>query len=209
MKKKSVSQAKSSSRPQIANSVARSSRQTREKASRFAVLGMLSLGCKSGYDIKKTIAVSTSNFWSESYGNIYPVLKQLLAEGAIREEKEAMATGGRKRLLYGVTASGRHMLQEWLRQPVTPRVEDSEFLLKLFFGAQSSVKDMLGLVKAHREHHEESLAKFAEIERYIVAQEASEMEKMYWLATLRHGEAVSHALVEWSKGVEKELKRHR
>src|SRR5580658_2289456 len=57
--------------------------QSREKASRFAVLGMLSLGEKlSGYDIRKVISESTANFWSESYGNIYPVLKRLLAEGA-------------------------------------------------------------------------------------------------------------------------------
>src|ERR1700744_4854437 len=98
-------------------------RHSREKASRFAVLGMLSMGSKSGYDIKKTIAVSTANFWSESYGNIYPVLKQLLAEGAIKAEKSSSEDARRKQL-YRITASGRQMLLEWLRQPVELRTED-------------------------------------------------------------------------------------
>src|ERR1035437_8054328 len=56
-------------RPALAVSV--DSPQTREKASRFAILGMLALGKKqSGYDLKKAIDTSTVNFWSESYGNI-------------------------------------------------------------------------------------------------------------------------------------------
>src|ERR1035438_6998823 len=54
-------------KPALAVSV--DSRQTREKASRFAILGMLALGKKkSGYDLKKAIAMSTVNFWSEKIG---------------------------------------------------------------------------------------------------------------------------------------------
>ena len=46
--------------------------------------------------IEKAIAGSTSYFWTESYGNIYPVLKKLLAEGALRAEKQAAAGGWAK-----------------------------------------------------------------------------------------------------------------
>jgi len=52
---------------------------------RFAVLGLLSIRPMSGYDLKQVIESSTRNFWSESYGQIYPVLRELTAGGlAIR-----------------------------------------------------------------------------------------------------------------------------
>lgn len=38
----------------------------KEHKSRYAVLGMLSLGPMSGYDIKKVIEESINNFWQES-----------------------------------------------------------------------------------------------------------------------------------------------
>src|SRR5271155_5367499 len=87
-------------------------RRTREKASRFAILGMLALGKKkSGYDLKKAIASSTASFWSESYGNIYPTLRKLLEEGAIREENEKAPASKRQKQLYSITERGRQALR--------------------------------------------------------------------------------------------------
>jgi DNA-binding PadR family transcriptional regulator len=182
-------------------------KQGREKGSRFAVLGMLSLGPKSGYDIKKTIAASTANFWSESYGNIYPVLKQLLAEGAIEPEKDTGAGEGRPKQTFRMTAHGRSMLQNWLRQPVALRTEDNELLLKLFFGAVVSPKDMLAVVKAQHALRVEELARYAEIAKYIAAQIGSEEQRTYWMATLRYGELTSRAVVTWCEEVEQKLEK--
>ena len=53
----------------------------KEKRSKYAILGILSLGSMSGYDIKKMFEKSIGNFWSESYGQIYPLLKALVDEG--------------------------------------------------------------------------------------------------------------------------------
>ena len=181
-------------------------RHSREKASRFAVLGMLSMGSKSGYDIKKTIAVSTANFWSESYGNIYPVLKQLLAEGAIKAEKSSSEDARRKQL-YRITASGRQMLLEWLRQPVELRTEDNELLLKLFFGAAASRKEMLAVLSDRRAQRFEQLERYAEIAAYIAAQDASDDEKTYWMATLRYGELSARAEIAWCEETERRLAR--
>jgi PadR family transcriptional regulator AphA len=189
-------------------SFARQVRQSREKASRFAVLGMLTLGHKkSGYDIKKTIAGSTANFWSESYGNIYPVLKKLLAEGAIRTETDDAPAGNRQKQLYSITPTGRQMLADWLRQPVSPSVEDNELLLKLFFSAELSPQAPRALVKANREHHAALLKKFAGIETYITSGQGTRAQKTYWLTTLRYGQAVSSALLQWCDDTEAELQK--
>lgn len=181
-------------------------RQTREKASRFAVLGMLALGSKSGYDIKKAIAESTSNFWSESYGNIYPVLRKLLAEGAIRSVGDAAQARSRHKQLYGITANGRRMMEDWLRQPAAPRPKDDELLLQLFFGWLISPGDSLALLKTSREHHVRLLTKYDGIRKFISMHSASKEQKTYWLATLHYGEAISHALLKWCDVTERELR---
>jgi PadR family transcriptional regulator, regulatory protein AphA len=192
-------------RPVLA--VSPDSRQTREKASRFAILGMLALGKKkSGYDLKKAIATSTANFWSESYGNIYPTLKKLLEEAAIREDSEKAPASKRQKQLYSITEKGKRALIQWLRQPAVVRSEDNELLLKLFFGTMMPVQESQALVAVHRNHHMALLEKFEAIERSISAGPMTEGQKVYLRATLSYGEAVSRALIQWSDATEKTLR---
>src|SRR5713101_9932570 len=61
--------------------ISRRCTMSKENKSRYAILGILSQGPMSGYAIKKFIEASISNFWNESYGQIYPILKQLSEEG--------------------------------------------------------------------------------------------------------------------------------
>ena len=53
----------------------------RESRTKYAVLGMLNQGPKCGYEIKKELEKSSMFFWNESYGQIYPMLKKLVANG--------------------------------------------------------------------------------------------------------------------------------
>src|SRR5256712_13582840 len=53
----------------------------RANTSRYAILGVLSRRPMSGYDVKKLIERSIAHFWNESYGQIYPILNRLAAEG--------------------------------------------------------------------------------------------------------------------------------
>jgi DNA-binding PadR family transcriptional regulator len=183
-------------------------RQSREKASRFAVLGMLSLGEKlSGYDIRKVIAESTTNFWSESYGNIYPVLKRLLAEGAILVAEDEAQSGNRRRRLYRITADGQSMLKEWLRQPSRPVPEDNELLLKLFFSAPMPPADSRALVASFRAHLATQMHSFASVEKVIAEGTGTREQKVHWLATLRYGQAVNRALFDWCDETTAELKK--
>src|SRR6266513_2814284 len=50
------------------------------------VLGLLSLGPRSGYDIKAVVDRSTRFFWAASYGQIYPELRRLEEDGLIEGE---------------------------------------------------------------------------------------------------------------------------
>src|SRR4051812_21986470 len=96
------------------------------------VLGMIRLGRRTGYEIKQLVDVSARFFWTASYGQIYPELKRLEAEGLIRGADAA--TNGRARRAYELTPAGEKALEGWLRSeaPLVLEMRD-EGLLKLFF----------------------------------------------------------------------------
>ena len=108
----------------------------KENKSRYAVLGMLSLRPMSGYDLKKYIELGTSNFWSESYGQIYPMLKQLAEEGLTSSHVEKRE-GRPERHVYTLTDKGWDALRHWLTEPVESQLARNELLLKLFFGCDT------------------------------------------------------------------------
>jgi DNA-binding PadR family transcriptional regulator len=66
----------------------------RENKTKFAVLGLLAYAPLSGYDIRRIYAQSLGNFWSESYGAIYPILKRLEEEGLATREVATSCTAG-------------------------------------------------------------------------------------------------------------------
>ncbi len=49
--------------------------------SKYVILGMLARMPLTGYTIKKWLENEYSHFWQESYGQIYPTLKILVAQG--------------------------------------------------------------------------------------------------------------------------------
>ena len=85
----------------------------------FAILGFLTHGPMSGYDIKKLVEESTENFWSESFGQLYPALRRLTQVGLI-EKNEEPSLGGRPRHIDNINDRGRAALTAWLREPTAP-----------------------------------------------------------------------------------------
>src|SRR6266511_3270230 len=106
--------------------------------SRYAILGMLSIRPMSGYDIKKTVEGSINYFWTESYGQIYPMLKSLVAERLVTKTIKKQA-GKPDRHVYALTTRGSKALHTWLAGQVMPTFERNELLLKLFFGEEGSI----------------------------------------------------------------------
>ena len=135
---------------------------------RHAVLGFLSWGPMSGYDLRRLFEGSVTNFWSESPGRIYPILAQL-AEDGLATRTETRSPGGRERHVYRITEAGRAELASWLEQPVAPRPPRNELLLKLFFGARTERRHSLDRLREARAEQEKRLARYAEIRERLAA----------------------------------------
>jgi len=168
----------------------------KENKSRYAVLGMLSLAPMSGYDLKKNIEISTSNFWTESYGQIYPMLKQLAEEGLTTSQIEKKESRP-ERHVYTLTDKGWQALRAWLTEPVEYQLSRNELLLKLFFGRQMQTPISAEHVQKHRALQLQVLQHFDEIEAHLQANAAESPDLPYWLMTLSYGRHVAHALLAW------------
>jgi DNA-binding PadR family transcriptional regulator len=128
----------------------------------LATLGLLALRPRSGYEIKQTIDRTTRFFWNASYGQIYPELRRLAADGLI--EGEAAPRGGRARTVYSLTAAGRRRLEQWLVEPAFRVDIRDEGLLKLFFADLLPAEAALELVRIRRDAHERILKQLRQIE---------------------------------------------
>jgi DNA-binding PadR family transcriptional regulator len=116
----------------------------------YLVLGMLRLGAKSGYAIKKATDISTRVFFPTSLAQVYPELARLESDGLVLRREDPQ--GGRSRSAYELTKYGEEALVAWLRsERFAPTQFRDEGLLRLFFADALPQEDQLALVRRMRD----------------------------------------------------------
>jgi DNA-binding PadR family transcriptional regulator len=161
----------------------------------LVILGLLTIEPMSGYEIKNTIDTTISHFWSESYGQLYPALKKLFAEGLVSRTE---AGEGRKRFVYAITEAGQAVLDAWMQEPPAPRVVRNELLLRLFFGKGAEAGTLKRHVAEERGLAQGTLAGLTAAQAYLEKECASDPSLPYWLLTLDLGRRSAQARVEWA-----------
>jgi PadR family transcriptional regulator AphA len=177
----------------LANGMAKRSRRRELTPPAYVVLGMLRLGARSGYEIKRTVELSIRFFWTISQAQIYPSLERLEQDGLVRGR--SAPTGRRPRRLYEITESGEATLEEWLarEQPMPFELRDVG-LVKLFFADALDRDDALALLDAVRHRSEERVATLRAIEP--AAEHAERDGSAYPLLTLHMGIAFHQAMID-------------
>jgi PadR family transcriptional regulator, regulatory protein AphA len=170
----------------------------------YALLGLLSVAPNlSGYDMRKGIQNSIGYFWGESYGQIYPALKRLSAEGLIQPSKAGSpsksGSNGRERQTYVLTDAGRAALREWLALPFHNDPPRNEFLLKLFFSREAGPSVAAAHVRDLNERNRRMLEVVKMIEASVHAEQESNPHLPYWMLTLGLGKALTCAALEWGE----------
>ena len=183
------------------------SREAAEKelpATSYAVLGLLSFGEMSGYDVKQFADGSIRYFfWSPASSQIYSELRRLASLGYVREREVAQERRPDKRL-YRITRSGELALQAWLEDSkVVPDVHKSLVLLKLFFGQHTSPGVLIEQLEERRRQTVANLAEFEEIEQRLADKEHG----FYPYMTVKAGIAHAHAELVWLDYAIEELKK--
>lgn len=148
----------------------------------------------SGYDVKQFLDRTVAHFWNESYGQIYPTLKHLEADGLVegRDNED-----GRGRRVYTLTALGLDALRGWLTETPQPDVPRYEMSLKLFFADQLPLDETLAHLRVHRERHATLLNAYREKADQLSDQLADSARLPFWLAVVDGGIRYSELVVEW------------
>jgi PadR family transcriptional regulator, regulatory protein AphA len=173
----------------------------------YVILGLLSTQPNlsgSGYEIHKAIEDNFGSFWGESYGQIYPTLKRLAAEGLIEACKPASARK-KRRQEYALTDAGRACLREWLALPFQNDPPRNEFLLKLFFGGEAAPGTALKHVRELQERNRRTLNTLEGIESMAREIQSQNPNKPYWMLTLGLGLALTRAALDWGEAALAEL----
>lgn len=117
-----------------------------------AVLGLLGLGPNSGYGVRKELRDRVGPLWSESFGQIYPILRGLVNAG-LAESIQEPGRNGRTRRDYDLTPAGREALRSWLSQSATAQPARDELLLKIILGRHLAPSEC----RRHLQEHQDTL----------------------------------------------------
>jgi DNA-binding PadR family transcriptional regulator len=82
----------------------------RLKPGSYLILGMLNLGLRTGYAVKRTVDRSTRFFWAASLAQVYPELAALEEGGYVVSTDDPQ--GARPRKCYRLTEAGRAALED-------------------------------------------------------------------------------------------------
>jgi len=169
----------------------------------YVVLGMVRLGARSGYEIKRTVEQSIRFFWTISQVQIYPSLERLERAGLITGRADPR--GRRRRRVYEITGQGEEALRQWLRtdEPMPFELRDTG-LVKLFFADALEPDGAMALLDTISRRSEERIAALRAIEP--AASRAEDEGNVYPLLTLRMGIGFHQAIIDVCADFER---RHR
>lgn len=173
---------------------------------KYVILGLLTIEPLSGYDMRKMMDTSTSHFWEESNGQIYPTIKKLLEEKMIKlEEKKDI--GKKQKIIYSITEKGTIELQSWLSDLPEKYVHRDEGLLKLFLGGNCSIDTSISLLKNRQESLTKKLKEFESIGKMLDKQKKSP-HHLFWVLTLKNGIHSIEAELKWCRESVRMLKEN-
>lgn len=166
---------------------------------RHALLGLLSNGPGSGYDLLGAFKSTLSNVWPATQSQVYTELTRLADADLIRVAEE----GPRGRKTYEITADGGEELRHWLLEVDPDGYRRNDILLRVF---------LLGAVEP--DEAREFMRRRAEIARIRNAQftamdEATDWDddtlSVYGRLTLEWGKRFTRMQAEWSEWAEGQI----
>ncbi|HZE37990.1 MAG TPA: PadR family transcriptional regulator [Stackebrandtia sp.] len=169
---------------------------------RHALLGLLSHGPASGYDLLKQFELSLANVWSATQSQVYTELGRLTDNGHLEVSDE----GSRGRKEYRLTDSGRTELHHWLTQTRPKTVRRSETLLRVFFLDQVSRQEAVEYLKGIEADSETELSQLEELER-SVPWDSSPLS-IYGRIALEYGIRASSSQRDWAEWAARQVRDH-
>ncbi|GIW19106.1 PadR family transcriptional regulator [Tepidiforma sp.] len=174
---------------------------------RFAILGLLTGGDLSGYEITRRFEQSVGYFWHARAQQIYPELARLESEGLVAG-RAVQQTGKPDKRVYALTPRGLEELTAWVVTPSPLTLTKDEFLVKVWSYGLVEPAAALAALAAHRRQQEERLAAYRAIEAAFEGADPAAVPPGFLgpYLTLRAGIGFVEAFLAWAGEAERILR---
>lgn len=144
-----------------------------------------------GYQLNRELSEQLGGLWRVSYGSLYPSLRRLERDGAIRKEA-ADGTGARRKTVYAITPEGERLFLELLQEPPQEgQTEDARFRVRLAFFRYLPPETRVRLLERRRQGLQERLA---EVKAHLRDPGTTDN---YQRALMDHARAATEADIAW------------
>jgi DNA-binding PadR family transcriptional regulator len=166
----------------------------------YAVLGLLAVKPRTGYEIAKFMKAPIGYMWTASHSRIYPELQILEASGLVRHQV-IDGPGPRDNKIYTITTKGRTTLARWVDSPLTPQPARSELMLRVRALWTISPDRAIRFIDGVRLDSEQRLAIYLDNERQLAAAGDERLDPRTpafgSYASLQAGIGHERHLIEW------------
>jgi len=174
---------------------------------KHGILGLLSYGDMTGYEIMLTFRDSLSHFWSAQTSQIYRELQALEKSGWLTLTHVAQEGRPDKNIL-SITPEGRAELARWVRSSSSKTALRNPMMMKTFFRGECSIEENIAYFKALPES-ESVLPHGGEAPAAAIAQYGKIIDEplkaLYWRFTVDFGVMYDKMLRQWCRHCIEEL----
>ena len=182
-------------------------------SAKYGLLGLLSYGDQTGYDLNKTFEYSLNYFWNTQTSQIYKELNTMEKDEWLTS-KLVYQDDKPNRKVYSITPLGLEELHKWLSKDFVDREMRirNAFLIKVFFSGGNDVDDNIAMFERYREACQSRLDSMAQTNENVEAHIENEEERklaVYWKMTARYGEYYFKMCVDWATEMIEILKKEK
>jgi DNA-binding PadR family transcriptional regulator len=159
----------------------------------YALLALVAKRPSSGYDLARRAHRPLGYFWTATYSQIHPQLRDLAAAGLLSVEA-VPGPGPHDKRVYSITEAGRSALAAWVIQPPAREAERDELLLKAY---ALWIADPVAARRFALEQAEAHRQRLAEYEAIEIPDVPSNHPDFGSVATLRYGLGYQRHRAEW------------
>lgn len=166
---------------------------------KHGILGLLSYGPTTGYDLDKAFKGSLNFFWQAQTSQIYRELNAMEKKGWITSEIVIQTDKPNKKLFY-LDKPGKEELNRWLTHNSIEediRVRDP-FLVKLFFSGEIDTALNIETMKQFRQCCEYALEKIKETIGHCKEGVDANRNRIYWQSTATFGYYYYEMCIRWA-----------
>lgn len=171
---------------------------------KHGILGLLNYGAMTGYELDKVFKASLGFFWQAKTSQIYRELDGMEQNGWLTSQRVIQTEKPNKRI-YTITDSGKSELAQWLLLPEADIAHamhvKSGFLMRVFFGGETSMDQSLDMLRAYRaqcvECRKQLAAAHGASAEYGV-EVGDDVKTRFWALSILYGESYYDAGIHWA-----------